>query len=346
MKYTSIAEEHLAVREAVGLFDVSHMGEISVRGRDAEAFLQRVTSNDVSKLGVLDAHYSTVLNERGGVKDDVFVYRTGECKYMLVTNAVNVEKICDWFRQHASDKVEIQNITMTTLMLALQGPKSQRVLQGLTDFKLSELKRFEAAHMKVADLPALVSRTGYTGEDGFELYLTDVSASDPARAERLWNAILRAGEGVDIKPCGLGARNTTRLEAGCVLYGHELTEDITPYEARIGFVVKLEKGEFIGREALVKQKEAGVKRKRIGLRMREPGVPREGCKIFKGGREVGQVTSGTFSPLLKVGIAMGYAPTDLGPGTEVSVEIRGKLRGAEVVDWPFYDPERYGFGRK
>jgi aminomethyltransferase len=346
MKYTSIAEEHLAVREACGLFDVSHMGEIFVRGPGAEGFLQRVTSNDVSKLEVLSAQYSTVLNERGGVKDDVFVYRTGEYEYMLVTNAVNVEKIFEWFKQHASSDVEIRDITQTTLMLALQGPRAQEVLQGLTDFELSELKRFKAARMQVAELEVLVSRTGYTGEDGFELYLTDVSTSDPTRAERLWDAILHAGENAGIKPCGLGARNTARLEAGYVLYGYELTEDITPYEARIGFVVKLEKGEFIGRDALAKQKEVGIKRERIGLRMCEPGVPREGCRILIGNREIGRVTSGTFSPLLKIGIAMGYTGPDLAPGTEVSVEIRGKCRAAEVVEWPFYDPERYGFGRK
>lgn len=346
LQYTSIAEEHMVVRESVGLFDISHMGEISVRGGGAASFLQHVTTNDISKLGVLDSQYSTVLNERGGIKDDIFIYRLGEQEYFVVVNAVNVKKICDWFKQHARGKIEVEDITLTTVMLALQGPKAERVLQQLTDFELGGLKRFKAAFMKVVGLQLLVSRTGYTGEDGFELYLMDEPASNPRRAEKLWNALLSAGEGIGIRPCGIGARDTTRLEAGYVLYGNELAENITPFEARISYAVKLEKGEFIGREALMEQKRVGQKRTRIGLRMLERGVPRQGYKLLKGGEEIGHVTSGTMSPLLNVGIAMGYASPGLTPGEKIVVDIRGKSHAAEIVSWPFYDPDKYGFARK
>ncbi|MCS7131969.1 MAG: glycine cleavage system aminomethyltransferase GcvT, partial [Hadesarchaea archaeon] len=297
-------------------------------------------------LRVFDAQYSTVLNERGGIKDDVFIYRLEEQKYMVVTNAVNVEKIFNWFKRCARGDVEIEDITDRTVMLALQGPRAEEVLQQLTDFELKQLKRFKSAQIEVAGISLLVSRTGYTGEDGFELYLMNEGASNPLRAEKLWNALLHVGKVVGIKPCGLGARDTTRLEAGYVLYDHELTEEITPLEAKIQYAVKLEKGDFIGREALIEQQRAGLKKVRIGLRMQELGVPREGCKVLKDGREVGYLTSGTFSPLLKVGIAMGYATPEITLGTEVMVEIHGKPRRAEVVGWPFYDPQKYGFSRK
>jgi len=346
IKYTSVAEEHLAVRNAVGLFDVSHMGEFRVTGEGATAFLQHVTSNDISKLKTGSAHYSTILNKRGGTKDDVLVYHLGEREFMIVCNAANVEKISTWLTQHAGKEVVLKDITMSTILLALQGPRAQEVLQQLTGFELSQLKRFKVAPMEVAGVQVLVSRSGYTGEDGFELFITDEPASNPIRGKKLYDSLMQAGKKFGIKPCGLGARDTTRLEAGMCLYGHELTEQITPLEARIDFVVKFEKGEFIGRERLLEQKTAGLKRARIGLRMLEAGVPREGYKLFRDGREVGFVSSGTFSPLLKVGIAMGYATPGLELGERISVEIRGKPRSAEVVDWPFYDPGRYGHLRR
>lgn len=346
IKYTSVAEEHLAVRNAVGLFDVSHMGEFRVTGEGATAFLQHVTSNDLSKLKIGSTHYSTILNERGGTKDDVLVYRLGEQEFMIVCNAANVEKIGTWLTGHAGKEVEVKDITMSTILLALQGPRAQEVLQQLTGFELPQLKRFKVAPMEVAGVQVLVSRSGYTGEDGFELFITDEPASNPARGKKLYDALMQAGERLGIKPCGLGARDTTRLEAGLCLYGHELTEQITPLEARIDFVVKFEKGEFIGRERLLEQKAAGLKRARIGLRMLEAGVPRKGYKLFKDGREVGFVSSGTFSPLLKVGIAMGYATPELEPRERISVEIRGKPRSAEVAGLPFYDPEQYGHLRR
>ena len=336
LKYTSIIDEHLAVREEVGLFDISHMGEILVQGEGALEFLQRVTSNDVSKLEVGDAHYSTVLNEEGGVKDDVFVYRTDEQEYMVVVNAVNDEKIYRWFQQQAQKGVELKDITATTVMLALQGPKAQDVLQKITDFKLEELKRFKAKRMKVAGIESLVSRSGYTGEDGFEIYVFDQSRTDFQRAKRIWDELLHAGENAGIKPCGLGARDSLRLEAGFVLYGHELTEEITPLEARIGFAVKYDKGEFIGRSALLRQKEQGVNRKRIGIKMKDRGIPRQDYRIFKNGKEIGHLTSGVLSPVLRTGIGMGYAIPELTTGDEVAIEIHNRPRAAVIVDWPFH----------
>ncbi len=342
--YSSVAEEHLAVREAAGLFDVSHMGEFSVRGPRALDFLQRVTSNNVSRLVPGAGQYSTVTNERGGTKDDIIVYRLGENDFMVVCNAVNVEKLNGWFAEQKGSGVELKDITETTTMFAIQGPKAQPILQSLTNFDLTQIKRFKAAYVDVAGIRALAARTGYTGEDGFEIYLTDEPMSSPARAEKLWNALLKAGEGLGIKPCGLGARDTTRLEAGMCLYGNELTEEINPLEARIGFVVKFDKGDFIGRDSLFEQKDS-LKKVRVGLRMLEQGVPRQGYGIFHDSKNVGSVTSGTFSPLLKVGIAMGYAPPEIKEGERVSVEVHGKQRSAEIVKLPFYDTTKYGHSR-
>jgi len=346
LQYSGIIEEHMAVRNAVGLFDISHMGEISVRGPNALDFLQRVTTNDVSKLAIGDAHYSTVLNENGGTLDDIFVYRLGEHDYMVVANAVNVDKIFKWFKNQAKDEVELNDITMSTVMLALQGPMAQATLQKLTTFDLKMLERFKAGFIEVAGTKTLLSRSGYTGEDGFELYLFDESQSEPSRAEKLWNELLNAGKEFGIKPCGLGARDSLRLEAGYVLYGHELAEYITPLEARIGFAVKLDKDDFIGREALLKQKDKGLTRTRIGLRMGDKGVPRQSYKVLADREEAGYVTSGTLSPILNVGIAMGYAPPSIKDANEVTIEIHGKQKAAEVVEMPFYDATKFGYGRK
>jgi len=345
LKYSSIAEEHMAVREAAGLFDVSHMGELEVRGSGAIELLQRLTSNDVAGLEIGEAQYSTVLNEAGGVMDDVLVYRTGKREFIVVCNAVNVEKINGWFSRHRNEEVIVRDISATTVLLALQGPRAQQILQPLTTLDLAQLKRYRATRTDVAGVQTLVSRSGYTGEDGFELFIFDEPATNPVRAEKLWKTLLQTGREAGLKPCGLGARDTTRLEAGLCLYGNELTEEITPLEARIDFVVKFEKGEFMGRAPLLEQKRSGPKRVRIGLRMLEAGVPRQGYGIFKRDEKVGAVTSGTFSPLLKIGIAMGYARSGLEAGDKISVEIHGKKRAAEVVNWPFYDPALYGHSR-
>jgi len=343
--YTSVTEEHLAVRESVGLFDVSHMGEFRVRGDGAVDFLQHLTSNDITRLLVGGVQYSTILNERGGIKDDVLIHRIGEQEFIVVCNAVNVDKLNMWFAQHQHSGATVEDISPTTVMLALQGPKAQYALQPLTELDLTKLRRYRVAQTEVAKVPALVSRSGYTGEDGFELFIFDEPPTKPVRAEMVWKALLQAGEEAGIRPCGLGARDTARLEAGLCLYGNELAEEITPLEARIDFVVKFDKGEFIGRTPLLEQKIVGPKRVRVGLRMVEGGVPRQGHGIFNGAEKVGAVTSGTFSPLLKVGIAMGYVRPGLKIGDRVSVEIRGRKRAAEVVAWPFYDPARYGYLR-
>jgi aminomethyltransferase len=270
----------------------------------------------------------------------------GEQKFIVVCNAVNLEKLNDWLTQHRRGEVIIRDISTTTVMLALQGPKARQVLQPLTELDLSKLKHYQATQTEVAGVPMLVSRSGYTGEDGFELFIFDESSTNPARAEKVWKTLLQAGKDAGIRPCGLGARDTTRLEAGLCLYGNELAEDITPLEARIDFVVKFDKGEFIGRAPLLEQKSFGLKRVRVGLRMTEPGVPRQGYGIFMGSEKVGTVTSGTFSPLLKVGIAMGYVKSGPKVGDKISVEIRDKKRAAEVVAWPFYDLARYGYLRR
>jgi aminomethyltransferase len=348
VKYkTSIIEEHMAVREAVGLFDVSHMGEVSVKGEGAFDYLQCVTTNDISKLAIGTGQYSTICNMRGGTIDDLIVYRIGEKEYVIVDNASNADKDFNWLVRLAPPDVEVKHITMTTLLFSLQGPRAREVLQKLTDFDLSRLKRYGSnAFMEVAGVRVRVSRTGYTGEDGFELLLTDEPPSNPVRGERIWNALVHTGEPVGLRVCGLGARDTTRTEAGLCLYDHELTEDISPLEAGISFVVKLDKGEFMGRDAMLKKKEKGLSKVRIGMRMIDRGIPHKNDKILKNGREIGYVSSGVFSPLLKIGIAHVYVPPEISPGDEVEVEIRGRPRRAEIVNFPFYDPDKYGVKRR
>lgn len=340
--FSSIKEEHMAVREGAGLFDVSHMGEIAIEGRGALEFLQLLTSNDVSRLQPGGAHYSTILNERGGVKDDVIVYKLGDEQFMVVCNAVNREKIVAWFEKHLSGEVVMRDITMTTVLLALQGPAAEKILQKITSADLAQLKRFKHAWTEVAGEKALVSRSGYTGEDGFEIFLMDVPQNAPEKAERVWEAILRDGE---VLPCGLGARDTLRLEAGLCLYGNELEEDITPLEARLDFVVKFEKGEFVGKNPLLEQGAKGVKRVRVGIKMIDREIPRRGQGVFKDNRKVGEITSGIFSPLLKIGIGMGYVSAGLGSGDTVFVDVRGKRAKAEIAPLPFYDKKRYGHSR-
>jgi len=344
IQYTSIADEHLAVRERAGLFDVSHMGEFIIKGKGALNFLQMVTSNDLSKLAEGGAQYSTVLNDRGGIKDDVVIYRLAPARFLLVCNAANIQKIEGWLMEHAPKDAEIENVSDTTVLLALQGPAAQEILQPLSSVDLRTVQRFHGQWGEVTGQRVWMSRTGYTGEDGFELFLFDVS--EPSPAEKLWEEILKAGQKLGLKPCGLGARDTTRLEAGLCLYGNDLTEDISPLEARISFVVKFEKGEFIGRTALLKLKEQGLRQVRVGLKLLETGIPRKGHKILSGGKEIGSVTSGTFSPLLKEGIAMGYVPPSFDYGQQVEVEIHGRPKRAELVKWPFYDKTRYGWTRE
>ena len=346
--YKGIIPEHLAVRNSVGLFDVSHMGRILITGPEAEEFLNFVTTNNVSALEPFSAQYSTMCNKRGGVKDDFVLSQQEGKKFFMVYNAANRDKNYQWLAKHATHfKVRIEVLSDKIAMFAVQGPKAQETLQKITIETLSEIRRFKCKWIKLAGLKTFVSRTGYTGEDGFEVFIWDVPVADPRKPVEAWNAILEAGEEFAIEPCGLGARDTLRLEAGMCLYGNDLDERTTPLEARLGFVVKLQKGQFIGREALQKQRTEGIQKKRIGLKMLEAGIPRSKHAILKDGEKIGYITSGTFSPLLKQGIAMAYINAKNAViGDTVFAKIRNKQMKAEIVKFPFYDSNQYGFKRK
>lgn len=332
VQFSGILEEHEAVRTKAGLFDVSHMGEVEIKGPDALALIQMLTTNDASKLVPGQAQYTLMCYPDGGTVDDLLVYKKDEEDYLLVINASNIDKDVEWIEKHAEGDVSIKNVSAEISLLALQGPLAEKVLQTLTDAPLAELKPFrffkEAA---VAGVTAIVSRTGYTGEDGFEIYLP----SDHAPA--VWRAILEAGQEDGVQPIGLGARDTLRFEARLPLYGQELSASITPIEAGLGFFVKIDKGDFIGREVLAEQKEKGAPRKTVGIEMMERGIPRSHYPILVNGEKVGEVTTGTQSPTLKknVGLALidaQYASLD----QEVMVEIRNKPVLAKVVKTPFY----------
>ncbi|PTX54999.1 aminomethyltransferase [Melghirimyces profundicolus] len=332
VQFSGIKAEHEAVRTRAGLFDVSHMGEAEVSGPDALALVQKVTTNDASKLDVGQVQYTAMCYPDGGTVDDLLVYKKGENKYLMVLNAANIEKDIEWIEKHATGEVTVRNVSDETGQLALQGPLAERVLQRLTETDLSEIKPFRFREgVRLGDTEGLVSRTGYTGEDGFEIYLP---AED---APVLWKRILEEGQEDGVVPCGLGARDTLRFEARLALYGNELSASITPVEAGIGFAVKPEKGDFIGREVLAKQKEEGPPRKLVGLEMIGRGIPRSHYPVYVGEEEVGEVTSGTHSPTLKknVGLALiraEYTRLD----QEVEVDVRGRRVAAKIVKTPFY----------
>jgi aminomethyltransferase len=335
VQYSGTIEEHLRTRTHSGLFDVSHMGEIDVRGTDAIKFINRVTSNDVTKLVDGQAHYSALTTPNGTVIDDLLVYRHSEEHLLLVVNAGTTDKDWDWINSHLQDEsVQLNNVSADYCQIALQGPDSVSILQTLTDVPLSELKYYHFRPGTVDGVAGIVSRTGYTGEDGFEVYA-------PAdQAERLWNKILDAGNfGTDsgVVPCGLAARNTLRLEASMALYGHEISEEITLLEANLGWICKLDKGNFTGRDALAQQKESGVKKKLIGFEVTDRGIARDDQDIVIDGNRVGKVTSGSPAPFLKKNIGLGYVPTEFAnAGQEIMIDVRGKLVGAKVVKTPFY----------
>jgi aminomethyltransferase len=328
---TGITAEHRAVREAAGLFDVSHMGEFQVEGPDAEALIQRVTVNDVSKTVPGQAQYSAMTVEDGGIIDDLIVYRFPD-RFMLVVNAANREADWDWITSHAEGlTVTVEDVSDQTGLLALQGPAAREILRPLAEPDVDEVGYYRFVEGTVAGVPTLISGTGYTGEDGFELYL-------PAdRAREVWDRILEAGEGRGLLPAGLGARDSLRLEVGYALYGNDLDREHTPLESGLGWITKLDKGDFVGRDALRAQKERGVERRLVGLRLTARGFPRPGYRIVADGREVGTVTSGTLSPTLGEGIAMGFVEADhAAAGSEVAVEIRGHDVPAVVQRPPFY----------
>jgi aminomethyltransferase len=332
-------EEHLRTRNHSGLFDVSHMGEIDVRGPEAIAFVNSITSNDVTKLIDGQAQYSALTTPEGTVIDDLLVYRFAADRLLLVVNAGTTEKDWEWITSHKRDeKVELKNVSSEYCQIALQGPDALKILQGLTELNLSEIKYYHFTEGQVDGVPAIVSRTGYTGEDGFEVY----AAAD--KAEQLWNKILEAGNyGSDegVIPCGLAARNTLRLEASMALYGHEIDETTTLLEANLGWICKLNKGDFIGRASLAKQKEDGIKRKLVGFEVTERGIARDEQEIVINGERVGKVTSGSPAPYLKKNIGMGYVPVELAnEGQEIQIDVRGRLVNAQIVKTPFYKRAR------
>jgi aminomethyltransferase len=328
-------EEHLRTRTHAGLFDVSHMGEIDVRGADAIAFVNRITSNDVTKLVDGQAQYSALTTPAGTVIDDLLVYRLAADHLLLVVNAGTTDKDWEWICSHQrNESVELNNVSSEYCQLAVQGPDAIGILQQLTDLTLADIKYYHFTTGKVDGVDSIVSRTGYTGEDGFEVYAA------PDRAEQLWKKILEVGnfgQPTGVLPCGLAARNTLRLEASMALYGHEIDETITLLEANLGWICKLDKGDFIGCEALAQQKENGVKRRLVGFEVIDRGIARDDQEVVINDQRVGKVTSGSPAPFLKKNIGFAYVPIEYAAvGQEIQIDVRGRLVNAQIVKTPFY----------
>jgi glycine cleavage system T protein (aminomethyltransferase) len=333
VEYSGITAEHMAVRTRAGVFDVSHMGEIEIAGKDALSAVQRISSNDASRLQVGQAHYSALTTFEGTFVDDMLVYRMAPNHFMLVVNASNIEKDYAWIAAQIQAVGEAAAVDSSSryALIALQGPASLDVLQPLCTVDLSAIKYYWFAHGEVASARALISRTGYTGEDGFEVFVP------PATADRVWQAILQAGRSADVIPCGLGARDTLRLEAAMRLYGNDIDETTTPLEADLSWIVGWKKESFIGHERLREQKERGITRKLIGFEMTDRGIARHGYQVIRGDKPIGVVTSGTQTPFLKKAIGMAYVPMDLtAPGSEITMDVRGRFSRATVVPLPFY----------
>lgn len=368
-----VIEEHMATRTRAGLFDVSHMGEIWVEGEDAIDFVNRITTNDVTKLVDGQAHYSALTNERGGVVDDLLVYRFGPEKLLLVVNAGTTEKDWKWITERSTDAlvrmspkdvqrvggsggsigldsfaasdtggrgVRAPSMTLTDAsadfcQIAIQGPKALGILQKLTETDLEPIKYYHFTTGKVDGVEAIISRTGYTGEDGFEVY----AAAD--KAEQLWNKMLETGKDEGILPCGLAARNTLRLESAMSLYGHELADDISTFEANLGWITKMDKEDFVGRGALADLKTAGLKRKLVGFEMKEPGIARDDFDVYIDDKKVGVVTSGSPAPFLKKNIGLAFVPPEFAKtGQQIKIDVRGKKLSAEIVPTPFYKRQK------
>jgi aminomethyltransferase len=334
VQYAGVIEEHRAVRTAAGLFDVSHMGEVRVRGAGAQAFLQGLTPNNVGKLVPGRAHYSGLLTDRATYVDDILIYRLAADDFLVVVNASNAGRDFEWIAAHAlnsGEDVEVIDESDRYALLALQGPKALETLAPLASPDVSGLKYYGFAEGQVAGVPALISRTGYTGEDGFELYLP------PEDAPEVWRRLVEAGA----VPAGLGARDTLRLEAAMALYGHEIDDTTTPFEAGLNWVVKLDKGEFLGRDALAAQKASGIPRKLVGFEVQGRGIARQGHPVVSESGIVGAVTSGTWSPTFEKALGLAYVPPEMAaPGTPLAIEVRGKALPAVVVETPFYKRPR------
>jgi aminomethyltransferase len=332
IQYGGVIEEYQAVRTAAGLFDVSHMGRVTAEGREAEAFLQRVTTNNVARLAVGDAQYAMVCNPAGGIKDDIFIYRLGQARFLVCVNASNRDKIVSWLFQKAPQgDIRLSDESDELAQIALQGPQSPAILRAVCPAATETLKPRQCMETDVLGARGVVSRTGYTGEVGYELYVPS------HKAVAVWEGLMKAGGTAGIKACGLGSRDLLRLEVGYLLYGNDMDEQTTPLEAGAAFAVDFAKGEFIGSQVLLEQKEKGPAKKLVAFELLQKGVPRHEMKILADGQEIGVVTSGNLSPRLQKGIGLGYVPPKLSaPGTQFQIDIRGRLHPAVVVKLPFY----------
>jgi aminomethyltransferase len=337
VEYSGITAEHLAVRSAAGLFDVSHMGEIEIAGKDALAAVQRISSNDASRLQIGQAHYSALTTPAGTFVDDMLVYRFAPNHFLLVVNGSNEDKDYAWVVEQVTGVGDVAAVNSSARygLIAIQGPKARQILQSLTAIDLSSIKYYWFAHGEIAGIRGTVSRTGYTGEDGFEVFVP------PAQAPRLWDALLEAGRGDGLIPCGLGARDTLRLEAAMRLYGNDIDDTTTVLEADLNWIVGWKKDGFIGHETLRSQKERGLQRKIVGFAMIDRAIARHGHLVMDGDRQVGYVTSGTQTPYLKKAIGMAYVPLHMATvGHELDIDIRGRRARAIVVELPFYKRPR------
>jgi len=352
IRYSSIIEEHLATRNTAGVYDTSHMYRFFIEGPQAIEFLQTATTNNVAKLKLNGGHYSTCLNEQGGILDDLMLYRIGEQQFIWVTNAGNGPKIHKHLLKHAEKfdaKVEDKSKDIT--MIAVQGPSAISLLSKMAGQDVNELGRFTCTPLKLAGHDCYFCRTGYTGEDGAEILVLDTPFNDEGkkRAIAFWEELLNQGAEFDIKPCGLGARDSTRLEAGFVLYGHELDEETSPIEARISYAVKFKvEPHYIGYDVVRShKKEKTIRKTRIGLTMIDRGIPREHYSVSFNGEIIGETTSGGMSPISKKGIGLAYVkPGIVQEGDTIEIDIKGRVRRAEVTKWPFYNPDEYGASRK
>ncbi len=331
VQYSGILDEHQTVRRAVGVFDVSHMGEIDIRGPEALQLTEWVTTNAAGRLKTGQVHYSGLLYEHGGFVDDILVHKVAAAHYFLCVNASNQEKDYEHIRSQNRFNAEVELSSDKYAQIAVQGPKALATVQKLTNLELSGIKYYWFTDGEVSGTPARIARTGYTGEDGFELYIA------PSEAPRMWDEIMQAGQEFCIKPCGLGARNTLRLEAKMALYGHEIGPSITPFEADLGWIVKMDKGDFLGKAALTKQTAGGLKRRLVGFEMRGRGIARDGYEVFRESQPAGFVTSGGPSPTLNKNIGLCYLPVERAvPGEAIQIQIRGQFADAVTVPTPFY----------
>jgi aminomethyltransferase len=333
LQYSGILEEHRSVRTTAGLFDVSHMGEILVKGPEAAEFIQKMITNDISRLHSFQILYSPMCYPSGGIVDDVLIYKLNAQEYLLVVNAANIDKDFKWLKEHQQGGVTVQDVSPQYAQLALQGPLAQDILQKLTDVPLNEIRFFRFKDkLDIAGVQALVSRTGYTGEDGFEMYIPI------EKVLTLWDSLMQAGEEYGLVPAGLGARDTLRFEVALPLYGQELSEEISPLEAGLDKFVKLGKEDFVGRDVLIQQREQGVPRKLVGFEMIDRGIPRHNYEVRMDERSVGYVTSGSFSPSLNknLGLALVDSRLDIETDTQIEIVVRRRLLKAKITKTPFY----------